>query len=84
MPDPRFLLFGYLLLMSLVLFAFMGADKRRAKRRAWLAALGGGLGGVFGMLAFRHKTKHAAFCIGMPLLMVLNFAVAYLLLRYLI
>ena len=30
MPDPRFLLFGYLLLMSLVLFAFMGADKRRA------------------------------------------------------
>ena len=91
MPDPRFLLFGYLLLMSLVLFAFMGADKRRAKRRAWripertlfwLAALGGGLGGVFGMLAFRHKTKHAAFCIGMPLLMVLNFAVAYLLLRH--
>ena len=35
MPDPRFMLFGYLLLMSLVLFAFMGADKRRAKRRAW-------------------------------------------------
>ena len=93
MPDPRLLLFGYLLLMSLILFAFMGADKRRAKRRAWrvpertlfwLAALGGGLGGVLGMLAFRHKTKHASFCIDMPLLMLFNFAAAYLLLRYVI
>ena len=93
MPDPRLLLFGYLLLMSLILFAFMGADKRRAKRRAWrvpertlfwLAALGGGLGGVLGMLAFRHKTKHASFCIGMPFLMLLNFAAADLLLRYVI
>ncbi|MDD6047412.1 MAG: DUF1294 domain-containing protein [bacterium] len=93
MPDPRLLLFGYLLLMSLILFAFMGADKQRAKRRAWrvpertlfwLAALGGGLGGVLGMLAFRHKTRHASFCIGMPLLMLFNFAAAYLLLRYVI
>lgn len=93
MPDPRLLLFGYLLLMSLILFAFMGADKRRAKRRTWrvpertlfwLAALGGGLGGVLGMLAFRHKTRHASFCIGMPLLMLFNFAAAYLLLRYVI
>ena len=93
MPDPRLLLFGYLLLMSLILFAFMGADKQRAKRRAWrvpertlfwLAALGGGVGGVLGMLAFRHKTKHASFCIGMPFLMLLNFAAAYLLLRYVI
>ena len=93
MPDPRLLLFGYLLLMSLILFAFMGADKRRAKRRAWrvpertlfwLAALGGGLGGVLGMLAFRHKTRHASFCIGMPFLMLFNFAAAYLLLRYVI
>ena len=93
MPDPRLLLFGYLLLMSLILFAFMGADKRRAKRRAWrvpertlfwLAALGGGLGGVLGMFAFRHKTRHASFCIGMPLLMLFNFAAAYLLLRYVI
>ena len=50
----------------------------------WLAALGGGLGGVLGMFAFRHKTRHASFCIGMPLLMLLNFAAAYLLLRYVI
>ena len=93
MPDPRLLLFGYIMLMSLILLAFIGADKRRAKRRAWrvpertlfwLAALGGGLGGVLGMLAFRHKTKHASFCIGMPFLMLLNFAAAYLLLRYVI
>ena len=91
MPDPRLLLFGYLLLMSLILFAFMGADKRRAKRRAWrvpertlfwLAALGGGLGGVLGMLAFRHKTKHLLFSVGLPLAVILHILIAYCLLHY--
>ncbi len=91
MPELALPLAGYLLLMSIILFAFMGADKRRAKKQAWrvpertlflLAALGGGPGGLLGMLAFRHKTKHAAFLVGMPLLTLLNFGAAYLLLRY--
>ena len=33
--DPRRLLPLWLALMSLVLFAVMGADKRRAKKGAW-------------------------------------------------
>ena len=33
---------------------------------------GGALGGMLGMLAFRHKTKHKSFVIGMPLLLLLN------------
>ena len=91
MIEPRYLLIGYMLLMSLTLFAFMGSDKRRARRHGrrtpertlfWLAALGGGIGGCIGMVAFRHKTKHTSFIVGMPLLTLLNFAVAYLLLHY--
>ena len=55
----------------------MGADKRRArkgkyriaeKRLFLVAALGGALGGTFGMYVFHHKTKHWYFRIGFPLL----------------
>ena len=35
-------------------------------------SMGGALGGMLGMLAFRHKTKHKSFVIGMPLLLLLN------------
>jgi len=77
--------------MNLLLFAFMGADKRKAKRRArripekmlfTLAALGGGAGGILGMLLFRHKTKHVSFILGFPALTALNVALAYLILKY--
>ena len=70
----------YLLLlccMSLVSFLVMGSDKRRAKRGArrvpearlfLLALLGGGVGGLLGMYAFRHKTRHLHFALGFPLI----------------
>ncbi len=47
--------------MSFICFMAMGIDK-----------MGGALGGMLGMLAFRHKTKHKSFVIGMPLLLLLN------------
>lgn len=59
--------------MSLVLFAAMGLDKRFAKtghRRVpekklfLLAALLGAAGGLLGMYAFHHKTKHWYFVLG--------------------
>jgi len=59
--------------MSLVLFATMGLDKRFAKtehrrvpekRLFLLAALLGAPGGLLGMYAFRHKTKHWYFVVG--------------------
>ena len=52
----------YLAAMNLLLFVLMGADKAKAKRGArrvpeatlfFLAVLGGSLGGVLGMAAFR-------------------------------
>ncbi len=91
MSEFRTVLLAYLLLMDLLLFAFMGADKRKAKRKAWrvperalftLAALGGGAGGILGMLLFRHKTKHVSFILGFPALTVLNGVLAYFLLKY--
>jgi len=84
-----FIIVVYMLLMSLSLFVLMGVDKKRAVRNEWrirertlffVALLGGALGGVAGMRVFRHKTKHASFAVGMPLLLVLNLGIAYLLL----
>ena len=59
--------------VSLVLLVTMGLDKRYAKtghrrvpeRRLFLLALlGGAPGGLLGMYAFRHKTKHWYFVAG--------------------
>ena len=81
------ILIAYLLCMNLALFITMGADKRAAQRGARrtpeatllsLAVLGGSLGGLFGMLVFRHKTRKIAFYLGLPLILLAQLAVAYL------
>ena len=63
--------------VSVILFALMGIDKAKAirsKRRIsektlfLLALLGGGMGGLIGMLSFRHKTRHWYFVLGFSLL----------------
>lgn len=75
---------GYLCLMSLMGFALMGIDKRRAIRKGWripertlfLAAfLGGGIGSLLGMYLFRHKTKHTSFVVLTPIAAVLSLVV---------
>lgn len=67
----------YFAAINVIALLMMKQDKVRArqgKRRTpekslWLAALvGGGPGAAAGMNIFRHKTKHAAFKIGLPLL----------------
>lgn len=82
----------YLIAINVTAFAMMGIDKSRAKRHEWRipearlfmsALLGGGLGAVLGMYFFRHKTKHWYFVVGMPLIMILNFAIIYALAVYL-
>ncbi len=74
--------------MSLALFLTMGADKRRArrggrrvpeKRLFALALLGGGVGGLLGMYAFRHKTRHRYFVFGFGALALLQLAALLLL-----
>lgn len=71
----------YLLAVNAAAFLVMGLDKRRARRGKWRISekalflptvLGGALGGVLGMRAFRHKTKRWYFRFGFPLLLVLQ------------
>lgn len=81
----------YLLVMNVVGFAVMGIDKYKAIKGKWrvpektlflLSILGGSIGTWAGMYAFRHKTKHWYFVIGMPAILFLQIAlVIYLNLR---
>ena len=73
-----------LVVWNSIVFAMYGLDKLKAKR-GWsriseknlllMAAFMGGLGALLGMYALRHKTKHAKFRIGVPLLMIVNIAI---------
>lgn len=84
------ILLGYLIAINLFGFALMGNDKTRARRkkrripesRLFLTAfLGGALGVLLGMNRFRHKTLHASFRVGIPLLLMLNAAAVTFLFR---
>ena len=78
------LLAGYFIIVNLTAFCAMGRDKRRARRRQsrtpektliGLALFGGSVGAILGMLAFRHKTKHRKFTLGLPLILLAQIAV---------
>jgi uncharacterized membrane protein YsdA (DUF1294 family) len=73
------LLIGFIIVMSIFAFILMRMDKNKAIRRKhrisektlWIVAIfGGGIGAYFGMMMFRHKTKHLNFRIGFTLLAV--------------
>lgn len=87
MTTIQYILVIWLLLINLTLFIVMGADKRAAKRHQrrvpentllGLAILGGSVGGILGMLAFRHKTRHPAFYIGYPAILLVELALVLL------
>ncbi len=77
---------------SMASFCAMGADKRRARMKLrrvrertlfiW-ALLGGSIGAILGMWAFRHKTRHWYFVLGMPAILALQLALVYIILHYL-
>ena len=81
----------YLAAVNLLLFVLMGVDKAKAKRGSrrvpeatlfFLAVLGGSVGGLLGMAAFRHKTLHKSFCIGFPVILLCQLLLAgYLILK---
>ena len=75
------LLLSYLAAINLIGFALMGIDKYKAKKRAFripeatlfiVAIIGGSIGSIIGMYAFRQKTRHFSFVFGMPFILVVQ------------
>ena len=88
--DALTILLAWVALASLVAFLLALHDKRRAKRggarvpeRVLLGAalFGGSPGLLLGMLVARHKTRKPSFLLGFALVVTVQAAVAYLLLR---
>lgn len=74
-------LFAYIAVVNIITFYLMRVDKQKAIKNQFripertyflLSILGGAIGTYIGMKIFRHKTKHASFAIGMPILILLN------------
>lgn len=77
----------YLIIINLLAFLAMYIDKRRAQYGKWrikehtlfvLAFLGGSIGAIIGMYAFRHKTQKARFFIGFPVILIAEVLLAIL------
>jgi uncharacterized membrane protein YsdA (DUF1294 family) len=69
------------LVMNIAGLLVMGEDKKRARkhqyriseRTLWLVAVfGGAIGATAGMQVYRHKTKHASFKFGFPVLAIIE------------
>lgn len=81
----------YLLIMNAAGFLVMTLDKLFAKRNAWrvpennllgIAAFGGSIGVLTAMYIVRHKTRHAKFVIGVPVILIAQIGIVlYFLLR---
>ena len=87
------ILLVYLLLINAIGFLLMLVDKYKAKRNLWripeatlmgVAVIGGSIGAIAGMNLFRHKTKHAKFYIGLPVILALQIVLVSLLVLKLI
>ena len=70
--------------ITLITFLIWGFDKYRARTGGWriperwlvaLVLLGGALGGLAGMLVFRHKTRKASFWVLVGIGLLLHAAI---------
>jgi uncharacterized membrane protein YsdA (DUF1294 family) len=75
----------YLLAINAVAFIVYGIDKYKAKKAKWripettlllLAAIGGSIGAWAGMRLWHHKTMHKKFKYGIPIIIILQVALA--------
>ena len=77
----------YLIVINIVTFLVYGMDKLKAKQGSWriseatlliLAIIGGSIGALLGMKVWRHKTQHKKFKYGLPLILLAQLALIYL------
>lgn len=87
----EYIVWIYLIAINVTAFFVYGIDKQKAVKGKWrisekalimLAVLGGSVGAWTGMQVFRHKTKHALFVAGVPLIFFAELAaMIYFILR---
>ena len=75
----------YLVTINAVTFCMYGIDKWQAARGGWriseaallwAAVFGGSIGAWLGVVVFHHKTLHASFRYGVPLILLAQVAFA--------
>lgn len=73
----------YLVIINIITFFLYGVDKWKAQRSRWrvpesvllgMAAIGGSVGAWLGMRVWRHKTQHAKFRFGVPIILIVQVA----------
>ncbi len=81
----------YLAVINIVAFFLYGIDKWKARHDKWrvtearliaVALLGGSLGAWLGMKIWHHKTLHAKFRYGLPLILFFHLAIAVAIVYY--
>ena len=80
----------YLIVINIVIFLVYGIDKWKAKQGSWriseatlliLAVIGGSIGALLGMRVWHHKTMHKKFKYGLPMILLAQIALIYLILK---
>ena len=75
----------YLLAVNIATFFLYGIDKYKAKKGQWriseatlllMAVIGGSIGAWAGMRLWHHKTMHKKFKYGIPIIIILQVALA--------
>ena len=83
------IILGYLLAVNITSFLLYGIDKYKAKKGRWriseatlllMAVIGGSIGAWGGMRIWHHKTMHKKFKYGIPIIIILQVALAVYLL----
>ena len=79
-----------LIVLNIVTFLVYGIDKWKAKQGSWrisevslliLAVIGGCIGALLGMKIWHHKTMHKKFKYGLPMILLAQIALIYLILK---
>ena len=84
------IIFIYIGSINILTFFVYGIDKWKAKRSKWriseatllvLAIIGGSIGAWLGMKVWHHKTMHKKFKYGLPLILLAQIVLIYLIIQ---
>lgn len=71
----------YFIIVNIIGYGMMWYDKKCAQNGMWrvkektlliISLIGGSIGSLIGMYQFRHKTKHAVFKFGIPIIIIIQ------------